>query len=194
MGKRPIFLTLLQCLRRRRRSIACLSSIPYWAHSSPQTLKLVSYSQLWLWLCEVHSEGVARQKRRRFNPIPNPRARLFVEKKMETQTNNPNPNPNGNSITGSWPVWPTVDGSLGLSEDESVKYARRFYRFGFAMLPWLWAVNCFYFWPVLRHSRSFPRIRPCILSLSLSLRFQFFNVVDFLGLLIFVIGWIESLN
>ncbi|KAM3702666.1 hypothetical protein ACJW30_04G042700 [Castanea mollissima] len=85
---------------------------------------------------------------------------------METQTNNSNPNPsrspNGNSITGSWPVWPTVDGSLGLSEDESVKYARRFYRFGFAMLPWLWAVNCFYFWPVLRHSRSFPRIRPYV--------------------------------
>ena len=105
---------------------------------------------------------------------------------METQTNNPNPNPNGNSITGSWPVWPTVDGSLGLSEDESVKYARRFYRFGFAMLPWLWAVNCFYFWPVLRHSRSFPRIRPCILSLSLSLSalsiFQccwFFRLIDF---------------
>ena len=106
---------------------------------------------------------------------------------METQTNNPNPSPNGNSITGSWPVWPTVDGSLGLSEDESVKYARRFYRFGFAMLPWLWAVNCFYFWPVLRHSRSFPRIRPCILSLSLSLslRFQFFNVVDFFRLIDF---------
>ena len=107
---------------------------------------------------------------------------------METQTNNPNPNPNGNSITGSWPVWPTVDGSLGLSEDESVKYARRFYRFGFAMLPWLWAVNCFYFWPVLRHSRSFPRIRPCTLSLSLSLSlsalsiFQccwFFRLIDF---------------
>uniref|UniRef100_A0A7N2MS56 Gamma-secretase subunit PEN-2 n=1 Tax=Quercus lobata TaxID=97700 RepID=A0A7N2MS56_QUELO len=85
---------------------------------------------------------------------------------METQTNNSNPNPilNGNSITGSLPVWPTVDGSLGLSEDESVKYARRFYRFGFAMLPWLWAVNCFYFWPVLRHSRSFPHIRPSDLS------------------------------
>ncbi|KAK7828714.1 probable gamma-secretase subunit PEN-2 [Quercus suber] len=85
---------------------------------------------------------------------------------METQTNNPSPNPspNGNSITGSWPVWPTVDGSLGLSEDESVKYARRFYRFGFAMLPWLWAVNCFYFWPVLRHSRSFPRIRPYVVG------------------------------
>ena len=173
MEKRPIFPTLLQCLRRRRRSIACLSSIPYWAHSSPQRQRnwLVIH-QLWLWLWEVHSEGVARQKRRRFNPIPNPRARLFVvvEKKMETQTNNSNPNPslNGNSITGSWPVWPTVDGSLGLSEDESVKYARRFYRFGFAMLPWLWAVNCFYFWPVLRHSRSFPSIRPCTLSLSLS--------------------------
>ncbi|KAJ9182735.1 hypothetical protein P3X46_006694 [Hevea brasiliensis] len=73
-----------------------------------------------------------------------------------------NPNSSSNSILSSAPVWPTVDGPLGLSEDESLSYARRFYKFGFALLPWLWAVNCFYFWPVLRHSRAFPRIRPYV--------------------------------
>ncbi|KAJ7945237.1 Gamma-secretase aspartyl protease complex, presenilin enhancer-2 subunit [Quillaja saponaria] len=64
----------------------------------------------------------------------------------------------------SVPIWPTIDGPLGLSEEDSVSYARRFYKFGFALLPWLWAVNCFYFWPVLRHSRSFPRIRRYIIG------------------------------
>lgn len=89
---------------------------------------------------------------------------------------NPNPNPrgnNGNSITLSTPVWPTIDGPLGLTEDDSLSYARKFYQFGFALLPFLWAVNCFYFWPVLRHSASFPRIRHCKLSQSLSLHFDF---------------------
>ncbi|XP_057971280.1 probable gamma-secretase subunit PEN-2 [Malania oleifera] len=64
----------------------------------------------------------------------------------------------------SVPLWPTVDGPLGLSPEESISYARRFFKFGFLMLPWLWAVNCFYFWPVLRHSRSFPYIRPYVLG------------------------------
>ncbi|KAJ8443736.1 hypothetical protein Cgig2_029641 [Carnegiea gigantea] len=59
--------------------------------------------------------------------------------------------------------WPTIDGPLGLSEEESEIYARRFYKFGFLLLPWLWAVNCFYFWPVLRHSRSFPSFRGFLL-------------------------------
>ncbi|RDX87289.1 GDP-mannose transporter GONST1 [Mucuna pruriens] len=77
---------------------------------------------------------------------------------MDPHTHNPNPNPNRNSLPSSMPLWPTIDGPLGLSEDESVSYARRFYKFGFALLPLLWAVNCFYFWPVLRHSHSFPRI------------------------------------
>ncbi|CAK9316370.1 unnamed protein product [Citrullus colocynthis] len=82
-----------------------------------------------------------------------------------TNTNsNPNPNRNQNPISSPIAVlWPTIDGSLGLSEEESVSYARRFYKFGFALLPFLWAVNCFYFWPVLR-SRSFPRIRPYIVG------------------------------
>ncbi|GMN33027.1 hypothetical protein TIFTF001_003925 [Ficus carica] len=82
-----------------------------------------------------------------------------------TTTEDPNPSPNLrrrdlnlNSISSSSPVWPTIDGPLGLSEEEGLSYARRFYNFGFLLLPLLWAVNCFYFWPVLRHSRSFPRI------------------------------------
>ncbi|KAL5754111.1 hypothetical protein ACOSP7_022331 [Xanthoceras sorbifolium] len=75
-----------------------------------------------------------------------------------SESTSPIPN-NRTSIASSTPVWPTIDGPLGLSEDESLSYARRFYMFGFALLPLLWAVNCFYFWPVLRHSRSFPRIR-----------------------------------
>ncbi|CAO2827678.1 unnamed protein product [Amaranthus hypochondriacus] len=70
---------------------------------------------------------------------------------------NPNISPNSSAIRR--PRWPTIDGPLGLSEEESLKYARRFYKFGFLLLPWLWAVNCFYFWPVLRNSQSFPSIR-----------------------------------
>ncbi|CAA3015993.1 probable gamma-secretase subunit PEN-2 [Olea europaea var. sylvestris] len=50
--------------------------------------------------------------------------------------------------------WPTIDGPLGLSHQDSVAYARRFFNFGFFCLPFLWAVNCFYFWPVLRHPNS----------------------------------------
>jgi hypothetical protein len=93
--------------------------------------------------------------------------------------NNRNPSPSRNSvISGTSPVWPTIDGPLGLSEEDSLSYARRFYKFGFAMLPWLWAVNCFYFWPVLRHSRSVPHIYRCI-SLSLSLSLSLCARVDF---------------
>ncbi|KAI4345079.1 hypothetical protein L6164_012245 [Bauhinia variegata] len=73
-----------------------------------------------------------------------------------------NPNHNNTSLPRSVPIWPTIDGALGLSEEDSVSYARRFYKFGFALLPLLWAVNCFYFWPVLRHAHSFPRIRRCM--------------------------------
>ncbi|XP_039045004.1 probable gamma-secretase subunit PEN-2 [Hibiscus syriacus] len=77
---------------------------------------------------------------------------------------NSNPNNNSNSILSSTPVWPTIDGPLGLSEEESLSYALRFYKFGYSLLPLLWAVNCFYFWPVLCHSRSFPRLRPYVVA------------------------------
>ncbi|OIW19981.1 hypothetical protein TanjilG_31858 [Lupinus angustifolius] len=92
---------------------------------------------------------------------------------MEHNNNNPNPNRNPNPIrnplSSSVPVWPTIDGALGLTEEDSVSYARNFYNFGFALLPLLWAVNCFYFWPVLRHSRSFPRIRPYVVGSAIGL-------------------------
>lgn len=107
---------------------------------------------------------------------------LWIVMEELSQNNNPNLNPNPspirNPLSSSMPVWPTIDGPLGLSEEDSLSYARRFYKFGFALLPLLWAVNCFYFWPVLRHAHSFPRIRRCM-SNSLFL-FQFrilFNIL-----------------
>ncbi|XP_008795229.1 probable gamma-secretase subunit PEN-2 [Phoenix dactylifera] len=87
--------------------------------------------------------------------------------------------------------WPTVDGPLGLSEEESVAYARRFFLWGFALLPLLWAVNCFYFWPVLRSRpssspSSFSRIRPYVLRSAIG--FLVFAVLLSSWVLIFLIG------
>ncbi|XP_047329818.1 probable gamma-secretase subunit PEN-2 [Impatiens glandulifera] len=73
-----------------------------------------------------------------------------------TNTNNRGYNPIASQRQQQWP---TIDGPLGLSVDDSVSYARRFFKFGFLLLPFLWGVNCFYFWPVLRNSSSFPQIR-----------------------------------
>ncbi|MED6163859.1 hypothetical protein PIB30_084076 [Stylosanthes scabra] len=92
---------------------------------------------------------------------PQPQVQVQVQRDNNP---NPNPNPNPSPIRSTGGIWPTIDGPLGLSEEESVSYARRFYKFGFALLPLLWAVNCFYFWPVLRQSRSFPRIRPYVVG------------------------------
>jgi len=101
--------------------------------------------------------------------------------------NNRNPSPSRNSIiSGTSPVWPTIDGSLGLSEEESLSYARRFYKFGFAMLPWLWAVNCFYFWPVLCHSRSFPHIHRYVVRSAVG--FAIFTALLSAWALTFAIG------
>ncbi|KAL7223401.1 hypothetical protein ACSBR1_024952 [Camellia fascicularis] len=91
----------------------------------------------------------------RINPNPNPN--------LNPNTNN-NHNPNSSSSLSSQsqqrgPQWPTIDGPLGLSEEASMGYARRFFKFGFFFMPFLWALNCLYFWPVLRHSRSFPQFR-----------------------------------
>lgn len=91
-----------------------------------------------------------------------------------TRNRNPNPAPTPNplsTIISSAHVWPTIDGPLGLTEEASVDYARRFYKFGFALLPWLWFVNCFYFWPVLRHARAFPQIRNCKFSITFLILF-----------------------
>ncbi|TVU36940.1 hypothetical protein EJB05_18897, partial [Eragrostis curvula] len=63
-------------------------------------------------------------------------------------------------------VWATVDGPLGLPLEEAEGHARRFFLWGFACLPFLWAINCCYFWPVLRSPATsspaaFASIRPC---------------------------------
>ncbi|EEF39540.1 GDP-mannose transporter, putative [Ricinus communis] len=99
-----------------------------------------------------------------------------------------NPNSSNDPIISSSAasVWPTVDGALGLSEEESIKYARRFYKFGYALLPWLWAVNCFYFWPALRNSRSFPRIRPYVIRSAVG--FTAFSILLCSWALTFAIG------
>ncbi|GMH24491.1 hypothetical protein Nepgr_026334 [Nepenthes gracilis] len=82
--------------------------------------------------------------------------------------------------------WPTIDGPLGLSGEESLPYARKFYKFGFFLLPWLWALNCFYFWPVLRHSRAFPSIRPYVVRSAIG--FTLFTLLLSSWALMFSIG------
>ncbi|KAJ7522499.1 hypothetical protein O6H91_18G014500 [Diphasiastrum complanatum] len=60
--------------------------------------------------------------------------------------------------------WPTVDGPLGVQQQQALKLARAFFYAGFFLLPWLWFVNCFYFWPILRHRRYLdPVVRPYVL-------------------------------
>ncbi len=58
--------------------------------------------------------------------------------------------------------WPTIDRPLGVYNEEAVKLAKSFYYGGFLLLPILWFVNCFYFWPVLQHREVEPFIRCCI--------------------------------
>jgi presenilin enhancer 2 len=70
-------------------------------------------------------------------------------------------------------VWATVDGPLGMPLEDAEGHARRFFLWGFACLPFLWAINCCYFWPVLRSPKAsspaaFATIRPCKLSRSSS--------------------------
>lgn len=60
------------------------------------------------------------------------------------------------------PAWVTVDGPLGIQQEAALAQARNFFYGGFFLLPWLWFVNCFYFWPVLRHPRPDPVLRSYI--------------------------------
>ncbi|KAJ8647320.1 hypothetical protein MRB53_000343 [Persea americana] len=84
-------------------------------------------------------------------------------------------------------VWPTIDGPLGLTEEDSEAYARSFFKYGFFLLPWLWAINCYYFWPVFRSSpRSFPRIRRYVIGSAIG--FVVFTVLLFSWALTFAIG------
>ncbi|XP_028554288.1 probable gamma-secretase subunit PEN-2 [Dendrobium catenatum] len=97
----------------------------------------------------------------------------------------------GGAVGHGEPVmWPTVDGPLGLSEERSLEYARSFFRWGFFLLPFLWAVNCFYFWPVLRNrsssSSSFQRIRHYVVGSAIG--FLIFTVVLSSWALTFAIG------
>ncbi|KAL5993019.1 hypothetical protein ACLOJK_013939 [Asimina triloba] len=79
-------------------------------------------------------------------------------------------------------VWPTIDGPLGLSEEDSVAHARSFFKYGFFLLPWLWAINCFYFWPVLRSDpHSFPRIRRCKHSFPSPFFISVYSLVQFMN-------------
>ncbi|CAA7027073.1 unnamed protein product [Microthlaspi erraticum] len=97
------------------------------------------------------------------------------------------PNPSTvSSLISAGEVWPTIDGPLGLTEEASVDYARRFYKFGFALLPWLWAVNCFYFWPVLRHPRGFPQTRKYVVRSAIG--FSVFTALLSAWALTFSIG------
>ncbi|KAK4367214.1 hypothetical protein RND71_015094 [Anisodus tanguticus] len=85
---------------------------------------------------------------------------------MEAASSNPTHNNIISTVSHRNPLrsdWPTVDGPLGLTEEDSVDHARRFFKFGFLLLPWLWAVNCFYFWPVIRRPTSYyhPDLRRC---------------------------------
>ena len=80
--------------------------------------------------------------------------------------------------------WLTVDGPLGLGSQDTEsarRQARNFFYAGFAFLPWLWFVNCFYFWPILRRSyHPDPFLRSCKcssrFSISLSLSYHFASV------------------
>ncbi|KAL8528976.1 hypothetical protein ACS0TY_006445 [Phlomoides rotata] len=85
--------------------------------------------------------------------------------------------------------WPTIDGPLGLSHEDSLTYARRFFKLGFLCLPLLWAVNCFYFWPILRHPHSHhsdPRLRRYLVGSAIG--FLVFTTILSSWALTFAIG------
>ncbi|KAF3337298.1 hypothetical protein FCM35_KLT17885 [Carex littledalei] len=87
--------------------------------------------------------------------------------------------------SGGVVTWATVDGPLGVSWEEAEGYAKRFFLWGFACLPLLWAVNCFYFWPVLV-SKASPSSPP---SFS---RIRHYVVRSSIGFIVFAVlltGW-----
>ncbi|EFJ15739.1 hypothetical protein SELMODRAFT_73466 [Selaginella moellendorffii] len=67
----------------------------------------------------------------------------------------------GDGGSGGDPEWPSVDGALGAQPEKALNQARLLFYAGFLLLPWLWFMNCFYFWPVLR-SRAHSAIRPYV--------------------------------
>ncbi|GAA0179088.1 hypothetical protein LIER_29929 [Lithospermum erythrorhizon] len=88
---------------------------------------------------------------------PTPTTTPPAETVITIDSGSPPPNP---STRIRRTQYPTIDGPFGVSEQDSVEYARRFFTFGFLLLPFLWALNCFYFWPVLRHSRYYSHSQP----------------------------------
>lgn len=88
-------------------------------------------------------------------------------------------------------AWATVDGPLGLPLEDAEGHARRFFMWGFACLPFLWAINCCYFWPVLRSSvasspAAFAPIRPYVVRSAIG--FTIFSVVLVTWATTFVVG------
>ncbi|CAD5167044.1 probable gamma-secretase subunit PEN-2 [Musa acuminata AAA Group] len=97
----------------------------------------------------------------------------------------PRPGGGGEGVSGRR-TWPTVDGPHGLSEEESAAYARSYFYWGFALLPLLWAVNCCYFWPVLRNSHPSPHVRRYVMPSAIG--FTIFTVLLGSWSLTFLIG------
>ncbi|CAL4945453.1 unnamed protein product [Urochloa decumbens] len=88
-------------------------------------------------------------------------------------------------------AWATVDGPLGLPLEEAEGHARRFFLWGFACLPFLWAINCCYFWPVLRSPAAsspaaFGSIRPYVVRSAIG--FTIFSVVLITWATTFIVG------
>ncbi|KAK1361550.1 putative gamma-secretase subunit PEN-2 [Heracleum sosnowskyi] len=111
-----------------------------------------------------------------------------METQAELENNDNNNNNSSSSLIGGGvrQQWPTIDGPLGLSENDSLWYARYFFIFGFLMLPLLWAVNCYLFWPVLIHSRSFPNLRPYVVRSAIA--FAVFSAILGSWAVTFVVG------
>ncbi|KAF7040513.1 hypothetical protein CFC21_050402 [Triticum aestivum] len=88
-------------------------------------------------------------------------------------------------------VWATVDGPLGMPLEEAEGHARRFFLWGFACLPFLWAINCCYFWPVLRSPAAssppaFAPIRPYVMRSAIG--FTIFAAVLLTWATTFIVG------
>nr|CDM86746.1 unnamed protein product [Triticum aestivum] len=75
--------------------------------------------------------------------------------------------------------------------EDAEGHARRFFLWGFACLPFLWAINCCYFWPVLRAPAAssppaFAPIRPYVVRSAVG--FTIFAVVLLTWATTFIVG------
>lgn len=53
----------------------------------------------------------------------------------------------------------TVDGPLGIGRAEAIRVSRLYHYYGYAMLPLLWVLNVWYFYPCLKLKTADPQIR-----------------------------------